>query len=290
MELAGMDDGVDSADDPVGSLGVVAGEVGELPSTMFTPTALRNPTITAFDTNRSSDPSRKNPAVSITTPVRMDSVYNARAGSEPEWTAGVSSMMMAMAPVACTAMKAEPVKNEPPSVPNTYPYSPDSGLTRRGHQPPGHRGRSDPRAPGPPPRPRAACLGQLATGISRGPFPGDHAHCCYRCPALASAELDAATRTTTTCPRTRLHEADGAGQHHPAGRPAASVGAESTGATSSIRHVRAHAHVLHLLNLALDVKGALRARLAGGLLAAGDTPPAAVLARAARPRTECAHY
>jgi DNA-binding NtrC family response regulator len=41
-------------------------------------------------------------------------------GIAPEWTAGVSAMMMAMAPVACTAMKAEPVKNEPPSVPNTY--------------------------------------------------------------------------------------------------------------------------------------------------------------------------
>ena len=38
-------------------------------------------------------------------------------------------MMMAIAPVACTAMKAELVKNEPPSVPNKYAYRPDSGLT-----------------------------------------------------------------------------------------------------------------------------------------------------------------
>ena len=77
-----------------------------------------NPTITAFDTNRSSDPSRKNPAAIITTPVSMASVNRAPAWSAPEWTAGTSAMMMAMAPVACTAMKAELVDSEPPSVPN----------------------------------------------------------------------------------------------------------------------------------------------------------------------------
>ena len=38
-------------------------------------------------------------------------------------------MMTAMPPVACTAMNAELVKNEPASVPNRYPYGPDSGLT-----------------------------------------------------------------------------------------------------------------------------------------------------------------
>ena len=34
--------------------------------------ALMNPTITAFDTNRSTDPSRSSPATSITTPVSTD--------------------------------------------------------------------------------------------------------------------------------------------------------------------------------------------------------------------------
>ncbi len=48
------------------------------PRTILTPTALMNPTITAFDTNRRTDPSRANPAASITTPVSTDRVNNAR--------------------------------------------------------------------------------------------------------------------------------------------------------------------------------------------------------------------
>ena len=51
---------------------------------MLTPTALMNPTITAFDTNLSTEPSRKNPAASITTPVSIDKVNKARAGSVAE--------------------------------------------------------------------------------------------------------------------------------------------------------------------------------------------------------------
>ncbi len=51
---------------------------------MLTPTALMNPTITAFDTNRRTEPSRRNPAASITTPVSTARVNNARAGSSPE--------------------------------------------------------------------------------------------------------------------------------------------------------------------------------------------------------------
>ena len=54
---------------------------------------------------------------------------NARSWPGPEGTAGVPAMMTAMPPVACTAMNAELVKNEPASVPNRYPYGPDSGLT-----------------------------------------------------------------------------------------------------------------------------------------------------------------
>ena len=44
---------------------------------MFTPTALMNPTITAFDTNRSTDPSLSNPAATMTTPVSTERVYSA---------------------------------------------------------------------------------------------------------------------------------------------------------------------------------------------------------------------
>ena len=51
---------------------------------ILTPTALMNPTITAFDTNRSTEPSRRNPAASITTPVSTDKVNKARAGSSAE--------------------------------------------------------------------------------------------------------------------------------------------------------------------------------------------------------------
>ncbi len=54
------------------------------PRMMLTPTALMNPTITAFDTNRRTEPSRRNPAASITTPVSTARVNNARAGSSPE--------------------------------------------------------------------------------------------------------------------------------------------------------------------------------------------------------------
>jgi hypothetical protein len=72
VELTGVDHGVDGADDAVGSLSFVAGEVGQLAEDDVTPTALINPTITAFETNRSTEPSRRNPAASITTPVSTD--------------------------------------------------------------------------------------------------------------------------------------------------------------------------------------------------------------------------
>ena len=45
---------------------------------------------------------------------------NARAWSSAVWTAGTSATMMAMAPVAWTAMKDELVNSEPPTVPNRY--------------------------------------------------------------------------------------------------------------------------------------------------------------------------
>ena len=48
---------------------------------MLTPTALMNPTITALETNRSTEPSRSTPATIIRMPVTSDSVKRARAGS-----------------------------------------------------------------------------------------------------------------------------------------------------------------------------------------------------------------
>ena len=67
---------------------------------MLTPTALMKPTITAFETNLSAEPSRKIPATSIRIPVTIDSVNSARAGSLPSCTDGTSATMMAIAPVA----------------------------------------------------------------------------------------------------------------------------------------------------------------------------------------------
>ena len=84
---------------------------------MLTPTALMNPTITAFDTNRSTVPSRSSPAVSMTAPVSTDRVTNALVGSPASRMAGTSAMTMAMAPVPCTAMKVELVKRAPVAVP-----------------------------------------------------------------------------------------------------------------------------------------------------------------------------
>ena len=88
---------------------------------MFTPTALMKPTMTAFDTNRSTAPSRSNPATSMTTPVSIDSVNNARSGSVPLCTAETSATMIAIAPVPCTAMNADEVARAPATVPTMYP-------------------------------------------------------------------------------------------------------------------------------------------------------------------------
>ena len=84
---------------------------------MFTPTALMNPTITAFDTNRSTDPSLSNPAATMTTPVSIDSVESARCGSAASCTALTSATRIAIAPVPCTAMKADEVASAPAAVP-----------------------------------------------------------------------------------------------------------------------------------------------------------------------------
>ena len=74
---------------------------------MLTPTALMNPTITALDTNLSTEPSRSTPATIIKMPVTSDNVKRARAGSSASLTASTSAMTMAMAPVAWTAMNEE---------------------------------------------------------------------------------------------------------------------------------------------------------------------------------------
>ena len=84
---------------------------------MLTPTALMNPTITALDTNRSTEPSRSTPATIIKMPVTSDSVKRARAGSSASLTASTSAMTIAMAPVAWTAMNEELVVSAPVNVP-----------------------------------------------------------------------------------------------------------------------------------------------------------------------------
>ena len=84
---------------------------------MLTPTALMNPTITAFDTNRSTDPRLRSPAASMTTPVSTDKVNRARAGSLAPWTVGTSATIMAIAPVPWIAMNDELVTSAPAVVP-----------------------------------------------------------------------------------------------------------------------------------------------------------------------------
>ena len=84
---------------------------------MLTPTALMNPTITAFDTKRRMEPSRSSPAISMTTPVSTESVNNARAGSAAAWTAGTSATIIAIAPVPWMAMNDELVASAPTGVP-----------------------------------------------------------------------------------------------------------------------------------------------------------------------------
>ena len=87
------------------------------PSTMFTPTALMKPTITAFDTKRSAMPSFNRPAISMATPVSSESVTRARVGSLESRTADTSAITIAMAPVPCTAMNVELAKKTPVAVP-----------------------------------------------------------------------------------------------------------------------------------------------------------------------------
>ena len=87
------------------------------PRMMFTPTALMKPTTTVVDTKRSTNPSRSRPATSMTTPVKIESVNRARAGSSARWTPGTSAMIIDIALVAWTAMNAELVNAAPVTVP-----------------------------------------------------------------------------------------------------------------------------------------------------------------------------
>ncbi len=84
---------------------------------MLTPTALMKPTITALETKRRIDPSLRNPATSMTTPVSTASVNSARSGSTPSWTAGTSLTIIDIAPVAWMAMNEELVASAPAAVP-----------------------------------------------------------------------------------------------------------------------------------------------------------------------------
>ena len=88
---------------------------------MFTPTALMKPTSTAFETKRSTPPSRSTPATTMTIPVRIDSVTSARDGSDASCTTVTSATMIAIAPVPWTAMKVDEVDTAPATVPTMYP-------------------------------------------------------------------------------------------------------------------------------------------------------------------------
>ena len=84
---------------------------------MLIPTALMNPTRTAFETNLSTPPRRSSPAATMTSPVSTESVASARDGSELSCTAVVSATMIAIAPVPCTAMNVDDVVRAPATVP-----------------------------------------------------------------------------------------------------------------------------------------------------------------------------
>ena len=84
---------------------------------MFTPTALMNPTITALETNRRSQPSFRSPAASMMTPVRIESVTSARSASADRCNPGMSATIMAIAPVPWIAMNEELVIRAPVNVP-----------------------------------------------------------------------------------------------------------------------------------------------------------------------------
>jgi hypothetical protein len=54
VELTGVDNSVDGADNTVGSSALHPVRLASWPRMILTPTALMNPTITAFETNRST--------------------------------------------------------------------------------------------------------------------------------------------------------------------------------------------------------------------------------------------
>ena len=84
---------------------------------MLMPTAVMNPVMTEFDTKRRNEPKCSTPARIITTPVTIDRVNNDRAGSARP-ARSTSAMMIAIAPVPCTAMNAVLVKSVAPTMPN----------------------------------------------------------------------------------------------------------------------------------------------------------------------------
>ena len=84
---------------------------------MLIPTALMKPTITAFDTKRSTEPSFSRPATSMTIPVSTESVNRVRAALRASCTASTSATTMAIAPVPCTTMNVDEVSSAPVTVP-----------------------------------------------------------------------------------------------------------------------------------------------------------------------------
>ena len=84
---------------------------------MFTATAFTNPASTAFGTYLTSEPSPAIPAASMITPVRTVSVASVGTASGPDPSPGMSAMITAIAPVACTDISTELVARAPARVP-----------------------------------------------------------------------------------------------------------------------------------------------------------------------------
>ena len=124
-----MDNGVDGADDAVGPFRLVPGEVGQLAEDDVDADRAdesHHHRVRDEPQHRAEpqEPGREHHHAGEHRQGEQGPRRVVRGG-----TAGTSAMMMAMAPVACTAMKAELVNNDPPIVPNRYAYRPASGLT-----------------------------------------------------------------------------------------------------------------------------------------------------------------
>ena len=99
------------------------------PTITSTATPLRNPFITALDTNRSSRPPRSSPKIAMNAPTSSATMATAPS----RWSAGTAAILLptvtAMAAVTATVMNWELVVSAAVGVPTSSAYSPTIGLT-----------------------------------------------------------------------------------------------------------------------------------------------------------------